>query len=154
RWYIADPHHPDRRPQETRYPAAGTANARVTAAVVALDGSRVDIEWDVDELPYLVSAGWPAGRAPYVVVQSRDQRLVRVLDVDPESGATALVREETDPVWVDIRDGIPAWLGDGRPVWLTSADDTHRLSIGDELVTPVGLQVSAVVGSGEDWVLV
>jgi dipeptidyl-peptidase 4 len=154
RWYIADPHHPERRPQEPRYPAAGTANAHVTAAVVDLDGRRVDIDWDVDELPYLVSAGWPAGRSPYVVVQSRDQRRLRVLEVDPVSGATSVVREETDPVWVDIQVGIPDWLGDGRPIWLTSADDTHRLSIGDELVTPVGLQVSAVVGSGDDWALV
>ena len=153
RWFIADPHHPERQPQETRYPAAGTPNARVTAAVVDLDGRTVDIAWDTSGLPYLVSAGWPDGRAPYVVVQSRDQRRLQVLEVDAETGASTVVREDTDPHWLDISSGVPAWLADGRLVWLADLDDTRRLWVGDEAVTPGGLQVSAVAGSGDDWVL-
>jgi dipeptidyl-peptidase 4 len=154
RWFIADPHHPERQPQEPRYPAAGTPNALVTAAVVDLDGRMVDIAWDTTDLPYLVSAGWPQGRAPYVVVQSRDQRRLQVLRVDAETGATTVVREDTDPHWVDINSGVPAWLADGRLVWLADLDDTRRLWVGDEVVTPEGLQVSEVADAGDDWVLV
>jgi dipeptidyl-peptidase-4 len=154
RWYIGDPHHPERPPQEIRYPAAGTANAEVTAALVDLDGRRVAVSWDRQQMPYLVAAGWPAGRAPYVVVQTRDQRLLRLLEVDPASGATVVVREESDPHWVDVQAGVPGWLADGRLVWLTDDEDARRLLVGDELVTPPGLRVEAVSGIGDDWVLV
>jgi dipeptidyl-peptidase-4 len=153
RWHIADPAHPDRPAQEVGYPAAGTDNARVTAAVVDLDGGKVEIAWDTEDLPYLVAAGWPKGRSPFVVVQSRDQRRLLVLDVDQQTGATTVVREDTDPIWVDINPGVPSWLTDGRLVWLADTDDTRRLFVGDEPVTPIGLQVSAVLGSGPDWVL-
>ena len=154
RWHIADPANPDRPAQEVGYPAAGTANALVTAFVVDLDGGRVEVDWDADALPYLAAAGWPRGRSPYLVVQSRDQRRVLVLDVDPETGATSVVREDVDPVWVDLSPGVPGWLGDGRLVRLADSDDTRRLFVGDEAVTPAGLQVSAVLGIGEGWVLV
>ncbi|BEP14941.1 prolyl oligopeptidase family serine peptidase [Acidothermaceae bacterium B102] len=154
RWYIADPNHPERPAQEVGYPSAGTANAIVTAAIVDLDGGKVEIAWDTTDLPYLVTAGWPRGRSPFVVVQSRDQRRLQLLEVDDQTGATTLVREDADPIWVDIHPGVPAWLGDGRLVWLTDHDDTRGLSIGDDLVTPAGLQVSGVLGSGDDWVLI
>ena len=153
RWFISDPGHPERQPVETRYPAAGTPNAQVTAAVVDLDGGRVEITWDIHDLPYLVDAGWPAGRPPYLVVQSRDQRRVVVLEVDAGTGGTSVIREEHDPVWVDTPVGVPAWLADGRLVWLTDDADTRRLLVGEEFATPPGLQVSAVVGAGDDWVL-
>ena len=154
RWYIADPSHPERPAQEVAYPAAGTDNAVVTAAIVDLDGGKVEIAWDTTDLPYLVTAGWPRGRSPFVVVQSRDQSRVQLLEVDVQTGATTLVREDTDPVWVDINPGVPAWLADGRLVWLSDVDDTRRLQVGDDLVTPHGLQVSGLLGSGEDWVLI
>ena len=153
-WYISDPHHPERPPQEIRYPAAGTDNADVTAALVGLDGSRVLVQWDTSALPYLVAAGWPAGRPPYVVVQTRDQRRMLVLEVDADTGETVEIHEEVDDRWVDVQLGVPAWLADDRMVWLTGADDTRRLSVGGELVTPPGLQVDSVVGVGDDWVLV
>ncbi|MDX6230399.1 MAG: dipeptidyl-peptidase 4 [Frankiales bacterium] len=153
RWHIADPANPDRPAQDVGYPAAGTANAVVTAAIVDLDGGKVEIAWDVSDLPYLVSAGWPRERPPFVVVQSRDQRRLIVLEVDPQTGATTVVREDADPTWVDINPGVPAWLGDGRLVWLADVADTRRLFVGDEPVTPDGLQVSAVLGTGADWVL-
>ena len=154
RWHIADPANPDRPAQDVGYPAAGTNNAAVTAWVVDLAGNRVEIAWDTSDLPYLVTAGWPRGRSPFVVVQSRDQRRLLVLEVDAETGATTVVREDADPVWVDICSGVPAWLGDGRLVWLTDLDDTRRLLVGGDPVTPDGLQVSAVLGVGEDWVLI
>jgi len=153
RWHIADPAHPDRPATEVRYPAAGTNNAVVSMAVVGLGGHRVDVTWDSGALPYVATAGWPDGRSPYVVVQSRDQQTVQVLEVDPESGATGVISTETSTPWVPLHPGLPAWLADGRLVRLTDLDDTRRLQVGDEVVTPPGLQVSAVVDSGDDWVL-
>jgi dipeptidyl-peptidase 4 len=153
RWYIADPAHPDQAAVETRYPAAGTPNADVTAALVDLDGQRVDLVWDTDALPYLAGAGWPAGRAPYVVVQSRDQQDVQLREVDAGTGATRAVQDQTSPTWVALHPGLPAWLADGRLVGLTDHLDARSLAIEGEVVTPRQLQVDAVAEVGDDWVL-
>jgi dipeptidyl-peptidase-4 len=144
-WHISDPAQPARVPTVIRYPAAGTPNAEVSLAYLALDGTRTDIEWDRVACPYLVSVRWPAGFAPLLTVSSRDQRTMRVLDIDIAAGSTHLLREDTDPHWVEIVPGTPDRLADGRLVRVTSADDTYRLIVGSDLVTPVGLQVGAVL---------
>ncbi|HWB72284.1 MAG TPA: DPP IV N-terminal domain-containing protein [Egibacteraceae bacterium] len=87
RWHLSDPADPARPPTPVAYPAAGTANARVGLDVVALDGSRVPVTWDVAELPYLVDVVWGEEGPLTVVVQSRDQRTVQVLAADPDTGA-------------------------------------------------------------------
>ncbi|HEY3530223.1 MAG TPA: prolyl oligopeptidase family serine peptidase [Nocardioides sp.] len=153
RWHIADPAHPEQPATETRYPTAGTPNAVVTVAIVGLDGARVDVAWDADALPYLATAGWPADRPPYVVAQSRDQRTVCLLEVDPGSGATRAIAEETSTTWVDLHPRLPAWLADGRLVGLAEHEDTTTLTVDGEAATPTGLQVTAVSGVGDDWVL-
>jgi dipeptidyl-peptidase-4 len=153
RFHVADPAHPDRPAVPLRYPAAGTPNAVVTAALVDLTGGRVDVAWDNDALPYLATAGWPAGRAPYLLVQSRDQRRVQLLEVDPGSGSTRVVSEETSPTWVPLHAGLPAWLADGRVVRLTTRADTTALAVDGEAVTPPLLQVTAVAEVRDDWVL-
>ena len=128
RWYIADPAHPDKPANQVRYPAAGTPNALVTLSVVDLDGGRVDVTWDTEALPYVATAGWPEGGSPYVVVQSRDQRSVQLLEVDPASGSTRVVDEETSPTWVPLHPGLPAWLADGRMVRISDHEDTMALA--------------------------
>jgi dipeptidyl-peptidase-4 len=144
RWYIADPANPDRPPRPVAYPAAGTANAAVSLWLIGLDGSRVAVEWDAAGFEYLVAARWTPA-ALVVVVQSRDQRRMQVLEVDAATGATRLRREDFDPVFLDIVPGTPAVTDDGRLVWTANDADTRRLVIGDGLVTPPGLQVGAVL---------
>ncbi|GII53031.1 dipeptidyl-peptidase 4 [Planotetraspora thailandica] len=148
-WHIADPANPDRPAVPQRYPAAGTANADVSLFVLGLDGSRVAVPF-VQE--YLVTAAWN-GHGLSIVTLSRDQRTMRLLAVDPETGATELVREDTDPAWVDIVTGVPGHLSDGRLVWAAVADGGHRLFIGDQPVTPPTLQVRAVLDVDGDTVL-
>src|SRR3546814_18105079 len=58
RWWIADPAQPSTPPSEVAYPAAGTANASVTAWIVGLDGRLTEVPWDAEAWPYLVGAGW------------------------------------------------------------------------------------------------
>ena len=89
RWYIADPANPDRPPRPVAYPAAGTANADVTLWLVGLDGSRRQVEWDRAGFEYVVAARW-AEAALLVVVQSRDQRRMQILEVDPATGTTRI----------------------------------------------------------------
>ncbi len=68
-----------------------------------------------------------------------------------------MLREDTDPQWLDIVPGLPAWTGDGRIVWTGDDGDTRRLLLispdGTVPVTPPGLQVRGVVGVDGDTVL-
>jgi dipeptidyl-peptidase 4 len=150
-WYIADPASPSTVPTELAYPAAGTANAAVSLSVFGLGGSRVDVVWDAERFPYLASVRWQEGQPLTLLVQSRDQRDVQVL-VAAEDGSTKVVHELTDPAWVDLVDGVPAWLPDGALLTVAPVEDTHRLLVDGEPVTPVGLQVRRVVSAGDDVV--
>src|SRR5208282_3296895 len=84
RWHIADPTHPERVPTVVAYPAAGTPNADVSLLLVRLDGTSVPVDTERAAFPYLVTASWEGSgkHDPLVVVQSRDQRKIRLLTVD------------------------------------------------------------------------
>jgi dipeptidyl-peptidase-4 len=159
RWHIADPANPGRTPREVAYPAAGTANADVSLLLVRLDGGTVRLEWDRAAFPYLVTVDWTQASALFVV-QSRDQRRMRLLSADPALGTTAVLREDTDDRWLDIVPGVPGWTGDGRIVWTADADGAKRLLVAAPAqlasatpVTPPGLQVRAVADIDGDAVL-
>jgi dipeptidyl-peptidase-4 len=123
RWYIADPANPGRSPAEVGYPAAGTPNADVSLILAELAGRHTTVDWDREAFPYLVTACWDdkGGSAdPLIVVQSRDQRRMRILVADRATGATSLLREDSDPQWVDqapgvvLRDRPGAWSSPPR----------------------------------------
>jgi dipeptidyl-peptidase-4 len=157
RWHIADPANPDRLPAAVAYPSAGTANAEVSLLLAGLDGRQVEVDTGGAAFPYLVTVSWDAGD-PLIVVASRDQRVMRLLAADPATGAATVLREDTDPRWLDIVPGVPARTGDpggeGRIAWVAEADGARRLLVGTpgELasgaaaaVTPPGLQVREVL---------
>ncbi|MDP9298600.1 MAG: prolyl oligopeptidase family serine peptidase [Actinomycetota bacterium] len=149
-WHIASPIDPARPPRPVRYPQAGTRNAIVTLHVLGLDGSRVDVEWDREAFEYLVNVSWTAEGPPLALIESRDQRTMRVITIDVVSGATQTAWEDHDDRWTHITPGTPAWLGGGRLLTAAHRDDTRRLMIDGEPATPVGLQVESVLDSGGD----
>jgi dipeptidyl-peptidase-4 len=159
RWHIADPANPGRPPAEAAYPAAGTPNAEVSLLLAALDGTTTAVDTGGGAFPYMVTARWQDGHDPLAVVQSRDQRRMRLLGIDPATGKAGVLREDADPRWLEIVPGVPAWTGDGRIAWTQDAADTRCLVLvtpggGDpEPVTPPGLQVAAVLGTDGDTVL-
>ncbi|WP_431876782.1 prolyl oligopeptidase family serine peptidase [Amycolatopsis sacchari] len=148
RWNIADPANPQNPVNTVAYPAAGERNVDVSLAFVGLDGTRVDVErgdWE-----YLVAVHWSAGGPPLLAVQSRDQRTFQILAADPETGATKLLHTETDPQWVEIVPGVPAWTADGRLVRVSAADGSYRLIVDGTPVTGPELQVRSVLDVGEE----
>ncbi|ARF57243.1 prolyl oligopeptidase family serine peptidase [Streptomyces gilvosporeus] len=153
RWWIADPAHPDREPVPVAYPAAGTANAVVTLALLGLDGSRTEVTWDHVRYPYLARVHWSAGGPPLLLVQSRDQRDQRYLTVDTGTGATRTVHDDEDEVWVEPFPGAPAWTPDGRLVRIADEGGARKLFVGDRPLTGAPLHVRAVLDVGEDDVL-
>jgi dipeptidyl-peptidase-4 len=153
RVHIADPANPEHVPATVAYPFAGTANAAVSLWHLAVDGTRREIAWEYEAFPYLVTLKWRRGHAPLLLVASRDQRTMRILDIDVRNGATALVRQDEDPHWLDVVGGVPDRLPDGRLVSTIDDADTRRLVIGREPVTPPGLQVRQVLAVTPEAVL-
>jgi dipeptidyl-peptidase-4 len=161
-WYISDPAHPDRTPAQVRYASAGTPNADVSLVLAGLDGARTPVEWDRVEFEYLVTANWEAGRDPLIVVLNRGQNRMQIRSVDPATGATTLLREDTDEHWVDIVPGVPAGTADGRLAWVADSGGAKRLVLGTPAehtsgtakpVTPASLQVRHVLDVDGDTVL-
>ena len=152
RWHIADPEHPEREPTVVAYPAAGTRNARVDLQIIALDRSRTQVRWDAERDEYLVTAVWD-NHELLIVVQPRDQRALRVLRVEPGTGATSPRHEQTDPAWVDIVPGVPAHTAAGALLTTADADGARRLVVDGQPVTPPGLQVRAVLDVDGDTAL-
>jgi dipeptidyl-peptidase-4 len=152
-WWIGDPAQPATPPTQIRYPAAGTDNAAVTLHVFSLDGGCADVAWDRQAFPYLADVLWPAPDLILITVQSRDQRRLDVLAVDPATGASRNVFTETDAAWVDLVPGVPARFEDGRVVATGHREGARRLLVDGEPVTPGDLEVRAVVAvSGADIV--
>ncbi|MEU8443446.1 prolyl oligopeptidase family serine peptidase [Streptomyces microflavus] len=154
RWWIADPAHPDRKPAEVAYPAAGTPNAEVRLFVTDLEGARTEVVWDRAAFPYLAQVHWSSAGAPLLLVQARDQRSQRYLAVDPESGETRIVHVDEDPVWLDLFGGVPAWAPDGRLVRIADEGGARVLAVGDRPLTGAQLHIQAVLDIGESDILV
>jgi dipeptidyl-peptidase-4 len=162
RWYIADPANPRAKPAEVAYPAAGTPNADVSLLIAHVTGRHVAVDIDHAAFPYVATASWQRGHDPLVVVQSRDQRTMRLLTVDPATGRCELVREDTGPHWLEIVTGVPAWTASGQIVWTGDSASTRRLLVATvealrdgraEPVTPPGLQVRDVADIDGDTVV-
>jgi dipeptidyl-peptidase-4 len=145
-WWIADAAHPSRPPRPVRYPAAGTANAEVRLWVLGLDGSRVEVHWDRAEFEYVVDARWDAA-GPLVTVQSRDQRTLRVLAADPETGRTWTLAEERDPRWVELVPGAPLRTAAGTLITVGDRDGRRRLLAAGVPVSPPEAHVVEVLGA-------
>lgn len=146
-----------------RYAAAGTANADVSLWLVAFDGAQPDpagssdparssgprartaVRWDRAAFEYLPGAGWD-DHGPYAVVQSRDQRTVRLLEIDPADGRTTVRHEQRDRCWVQLVPGLPARTGSGALVAHADQPGTRQLTVDGVGVTPPGLQLRAVLG--------
>jgi dipeptidyl-peptidase 4 len=151
-WHIADPTDPAAQPRAVHYPQAGTNDAVVTLWVFdaqdAVGGGRVEVRWDHGRFPYLSRVHWDNGPL-MLLVQTRDQKTVQLLEASETTGETTLVEERSDPQWIDLTDEAPLRLLDGRVVDVVAdrEADTYRLNVSGELVTPAGLQVRQVLSA-------
>jgi dipeptidyl-peptidase-4 len=152
-WWVASPATPWRSPTAVRYPAAGTANAIVDLFIVRLDGSRATIDWRADEFEYVARAGWAPDARPLLTVQTRDQRTLAVLDVDPATGAITEVHRETDDAWVELTPGAP--LRRFGSVFVLADRGGSRCLLRDGApLTPPGLEVRSFISVSDDAVIV
>jgi dipeptidyl-peptidase-4 len=152
-WYVSDPAHPERPASPQRYPAAGTANAQVSLHLTDLAGNRTPVTWDPSDFEYLASVHWSDRGAPIVQGLDRRQGREQLLEVDLATGTTSMLRERTDPCWVDVVPGVPCWGPHGQLLTVEVAADRYALCADGDPVTPEALDVRAVLDVGADDVL-
>jgi dipeptidyl-peptidase-4 len=149
RWHLHDPGDPDAAPTSVAYPRAGGPNAEVSLHLLDLDGGWVDVHWDRETYPYLVSVHWADG-GPLITVLRRLQQHGLVLAVDPRTGETQVHAELADPRWVEPVAGTPCHLSDGRVLvggeLAHDGYDARCLFADGTLLTPPSLYVRRVVG--------
>ena len=153
RW-ITDPANPQQEPVQHRYPAAGTANPAVSLALFGLDGSRIEVEWDHSEFPY-VSSVHVSESGVVISLLTRDQRTQSVCRLDPAIGTLNEITRRADACWIDVVHGVPALLADGRLIEVLpdAATDTYRVHVDGVPLSPAGLQVSAVMEIADEHVI-
>ena len=115
---------------EQRYPAAGTPNVLVELYVMRPDGTgqvKVDLGRNPDI--YLARVDWtPDGRTLLVQRESRDQKTLDMLSVDPATGkATVLFTERAGArSWINLSDAYHA-MPDGSLIWSSERDGYRHL---------------------------
>ena len=143
KWWISSPEDPSAIPRQIRYPAAGTANAVVQLWIVDVDsGPQIQVNWQQDEFEYLADVQW--GDQLLCTVQTRDQRTLVVLEVDPETGTTTELQRITDEHWVELHPNTPHVSGRGV---LMIVDDGHRtISVDGRPLDLDEVQVRSLLG--------
>ena len=103
---------------QQRYPAAGTPNALVDLYVMRPDGSgRVKVDLGADPDIYLARVTWRAdGGALLVQRESRDQKRLDLLSVDPATGRSTILFTERSDTWLNLNDNLRS-LRDGSLIW-------------------------------------
>ncbi len=113
---------------DQRYPRAGAANAVVDLYIMRSDGPgivKVDLGSNADV--YLARVDWAAdGKALYVQRESRDQKTLDLLRVDPNTGASSIVFTETAKTWLNLHDNFRS-LTDGSLLWSSERDGFSHL---------------------------
>ena len=100
-----------------RYPRPGRPNAKVDLYVQPLNGPRVKVDLGADADVYLARVAWAKdGKTLYVQRQSRNQRRLDLIAIDPATGKGAVILTETSPHWVDLTDDFRT-LKDGTFLW-------------------------------------
>jgi dipeptidyl-peptidase-4 len=149
RWRLTDPSDPTAAGTSMAYPQAGGPNAEVSLHLLDLDGGWVDVHWDRETYPYLVSVHW-AETGPLITVLRRLQQHGLVLAVDPRTGETQVHAELADPRWVEPIPGTPRHLPDRRVLvggeLAHDGYDARCLFADGTLLTPPSLYVRRVVG--------
>jgi len=113
---------------DQRYPAAGTPNVTVTLWLMNSDGSgRTKVDLGDNPDVYLARVDWSKdGRTLFVQRESRDQKHLDLLAVDPATGASRTILSENAQTWLNLNDDFRP-LKDGSFVWGSERSGFHHL---------------------------
>jgi dipeptidyl-peptidase 4 len=131
---------------EQRYPRAGRPNAIVELYVHDREtGERVKVDLGGNTDIYLARVNWSAdGRTLYVQRESRDQKTLDLLSVDPATGASRVILTQTSDAWVSLSHDFKA-LETGNFIWASEETGWKHLYLYDR----DGRQLRAITNG--DW---
>lgn len=123
-----------------RYPRPGRPNAKVDLYVQPLNGPRVKVDLGANADIYVARVDWSKdGKTLYVQRETRDQRRLDLIAVDPATGQGKVILTETSPHWVDLTDDFKP-LKDGTFLWSSETSGFRHLYLhaaDGKLVRPV-----------------
>jgi len=131
---------------EQRYPRAGRPNAVVELYVHDREsGRRTKVDLGTNTDIYLARVNWSAdAKTLYVQRQSRDQKTLDLLSVDPATGASRVIATQRSEAWVPLNSNFKA-LDDGTFTWSPEESGRHHLARYD----PDGGRLTRI--SSGDW---
>ena len=114
--------------RDGRTPSSGSASCRSTEARGPRSCGTPSV------ILYLAHVQWAAGAPPTIQVQTRDQRVLKLLEVDPDSGKTTELLEVADEAWVNLhsesRHPGYLWLPSGSGfLWTRELDEGWVLEL-------------------------
>jgi dipeptidyl-peptidase-4 len=116
---------------EQRYPAAGRPNAKVRAGILDVASGKtrwLDLGQDVE---YIARVDWsPDSKSLAIQVEPRNQKEVRLLMAEPESGRVRTVFIEREDTYVNLH-GDFRFLRDGRFLWSSERTGLRQLFLYD-----------------------
>jgi len=151
--WISDPANPEQPPRDVRYPFVGSANVITTLFLLSLsDLSRKEITWN-PEHEYLCDVIPGDGKVPpLLLTMSRNQRHAEILALDMDTAHARTIAELTDPAWIDLVGGVPAWSPSGELITHVIHKNSHALAINGQIITPENLQVDGVIAIDRDGI--
>ena len=130
-----------------RYPFAGRPNAVVTLGVVpATGGDTVWMDLGGETDVYLARVAWRPDGAVMALVLSRDQRHMRWLACDPETGASRVTLEEHGEPWLNLSNDT-RFLESGETLFSSERSGFRHLYL-----RPAGGGEARALTSG-DWMV-
>ena len=131
---------------EQRYPRAGRPNAVVDLYVHDRQtGQRIKVDLGTNSDIYLARVNWSAdGRTLYVQRESRDQKTLDLLSVDPATGASRVILTQRSDAWVSLTHDFKV-LDNGNFIWSSEASGWRHLYLYDRN----GRQLRAITRG--DW---
>jgi dipeptidyl-peptidase 4 len=116
------------QPVALRYPKAGTPNPVARIGVVGVEGGATTwMDTGTDPEALLARMEWAASSGEVVVQRmNRIQNRIDVLMADAATGRSRTLFSETDPAWIDIGNGLFAWVNGGRQFLWSSERDGYR----------------------------
>lgn len=150
-WWISDPAMPHNKPQEQRYPAAGTNNAVVSLARISITGDKTDLTWENRDYEYLISVSWQKENDALITVSNRAQQ--HFITYAATNSGLKSVHEVSDHEFIEVIPGQPQWHnGEILSVVDNRVTDTRELHLAGKAITPIGLQVMAILDVTDDHV--
>lgn len=130
-WYLSDPQHPDQAPVANYYPRPGKANVKPRLGIVSISGGKtVWVDWDAKTYPYLATVVWPEEGPLSMVVEDREQKNLKLFEVDSKTGRSKLLLSEHDDKWINLSKEMPTWIDGGNAfLWMSEREGAFQLEM-------------------------